>query len=96
MDGKEEILFFLRQHKKELEERFSVRRIGLFGSFVHGADNGGSDVDIFVELGQPTFDHYMDLKFFLEDSLGRPVDLVLADSLKPRLKSVISNEIAYA
>lgn len=96
MDGKEEILFFLRQHKKELEERFSVRRIGLFGSDVHGGDHGSSNVDILVELDQPTFDHYMDLKFFLKDSLGRPVDLVLADSLKPSLKPVISSEVAYA
>ncbi|MFO7839609.1 MAG: nucleotidyltransferase family protein [Desulfosalsimonadaceae bacterium] len=96
MGGKEEILFFLRKHKKELVERFSVRRIGLFGSVVHGTDDGGSDVDILVELDQPTFDHYMNLKFFLEDCLGRPVDLVLADSLKPRLKPVISSEVTYA
>jgi hypothetical protein len=53
-------------------------------------------VDILVELAIPTFDHYMDLKFFLEDSLGRPVDLVLADSLKPRLKPIITREVAYA
>jgi hypothetical protein len=87
---------FLGHHKKELEERFSVRRIGLFGSVIHGAEDGGSDVDILVELDQSTFDHYMDLKFFLEDSLGQPVDFVLADSLKPRLKSAISSEVAYA
>lgn len=96
MGGKEEILFFLRQHKKELENRFSVTRIGLFGSVVHGTDAAGSDVDILVELDQPTFDHYMDLKFFLEDALGRPVDLVLADSLKPRIKPVISGGAVYA
>jgi predicted nucleotidyltransferase len=95
MGGKEEILFFLRKHKKELEGRFSVKRIGLFGSVVHGTDHAGSDVDILVELDQPTFDHYMDLKFFLEDSLGRPVDLVLADSLKHRLKPFISSEVAF-
>ncbi len=53
-------------------------------------------MDILVELDQPTFDHYMDLKFFLEDALGRPVDLVLADSLKPRLKPVISSGAVYA
>jgi len=38
----------------------------------------------------------MDLKTFLEEAPGRPVDLVLADSLKPRLKPVISSEVAYA
>lgn len=92
----DEILDFLKQHKGHLETRFSVRRIGLFGSVLRGSAIGGSDVDILVELEQPTFDHYMDLKFFLEDHLGCPVDLVLADSLKPRLKPIITSEVAYA
>jgi uncharacterized protein len=91
-----EILGFLKQHKQDLETRFSVRRIGLFGSVLHGSASDKSDVDILVELAHPTFDQYMDLKFFLEDKLGRPVDLVLADSLKPRLKTIIVHEAAYA
>jgi uncharacterized protein len=91
-----EILGFLKQHKQDLETRFSVRRIGLFGSVLHGSASDKSDVDILVELAHPTFDQYMDLKFFLEDKLGRPVDLVLADSLKPRLKTIIVHETAYA
>lgn len=91
----DDILDFLKKHKQDLETRFSVRRIGLFGSVLHGSAGDESDVDILVELAQPTFDHYMDLKFFLEDQLGRPVDLVLADSLKPRLKPVITREVAY-
>ena len=92
----DEILGFLKQHKKDLEARFSVRRIGLFGSVLSGSASARSDVDILVELADPTFDHYMDLKFFLEDQFGRPVDLVLADSLKPRLKPIITREVAYA
>ena len=90
------ILDFLKQHKKDFETRFSVRRIGLFGSILRDSAGDKSDVDILVELAQPTFDHYMDLKFFLEDQLGRPVDLVLADCLKPRLKPIITSEVAYA
>ena len=92
----DEILDFLKQHKKDLETRFSVSRIGLFGSILHDSAGDKSDVDILVELAQPTFDHYMDLKFFLEGQLGRPVDLVLADCLKPRLKPIITSEVAYA
>ncbi len=84
----DEILDFLKQHKRDLETRFSVRRIGLFGSVLRGSAIDRRDIDILVELAHPTFDHYMDLKFFLEDQLGRPVDLVLADSLKPRLKPI--------
>jgi predicted nucleotidyltransferase len=92
----DEILDFLKQHKQDFEARFSVRRIGLFGSVLRGSASDSSDVDILVELVHPTFDQYMDLKFFLEDKLGRPVDLVLADSLKPRLKPIITREVAYA
>jgi predicted nucleotidyltransferase len=73
-----------------------VSRIGLFGSFVHGQAGADSDIDIVVDLAEPSFDHYMDLKFFLEDLFGRSVDLVLADTVKPRLKPVIKREVVYA
>ncbi len=43
----------------------------LFGSVLHDAADADSDVDILVELDQPAFDSYMDLKFFLEDSIVR-------------------------
>ncbi|WP_448382775.1 nucleotidyltransferase family protein [Desulfosoma sp.] len=92
----DDVLNFLRQHKHYLETRYSVKRIGVFGSTFRGDAGDESDVDILVELSAPTFDHYMDLKFFLEDQLGQPVDLVLADSLKPRVKARITSEVAYA
>jgi len=94
--NKDEILGFLAKNKNEMERRFSVRRIGLFGSFVRGNQYAKSDVDILVEFEDPTFDNYMDLKFFLEEHIGRPVDLVLADSLKPRLRNLIAKEATYA
>ncbi|MEW6378855.1 MAG: nucleotidyltransferase family protein [bacterium] len=96
MLNKLEVLNFLSEHKQELMERFSVRKIGLFGSFCRDQATEASDIDILVNLDQPTFDHYLDLKFYLEDNLGRSVDLVLADSVKPRLKPVIAREVVYA
>jgi predicted nucleotidyltransferase len=91
----DEILFFLKQHRQDIEARFSVKRLGLFGSVLRGSASDKSDVDILVEMPHPTFDQYMDLKFFLEDKLGRPVDLILADSLKHRLKPIITRQVAY-
>lgn len=82
--------------RRELSERFTVKRIGIFGSFARGDAGPESDVDIIVELVEPTFDHYMDLKFRLEEVLGRPVDLVMADTVKPRLKPIIEQEVVYA
>ena len=96
MMNKNEILNFLVQNKNDMKKRFSVKRIGLFGSFVRGSQHGKSDVDILVEFENPTFDNYMDLKFYLERNIGRPVDLVLVDSLKPRIRNLIIKDVAYA
>ncbi|MEI9479148.1 MAG: nucleotidyltransferase family protein [Deltaproteobacteria bacterium] len=96
MLSREKILQTLREHKDELRSRYSVNQIGLFGSYVHDAARKGSDIDLLVEFGEPTFDHYMDVKFFLERLFQQPVDLVLADSVKPRLKPLIAQEVKYA
>jgi predicted nucleotidyltransferase len=93
---KSEFLEILKGMLGELSEAYSVRRIGLFGSCARGDQHGSSDVDILVEFDKPTFDHYMDLKFRLEEVFGRPVDLVLADTLKPRLKPIVEKEAVYA
>lgn len=82
--------------RQELSNRFTVRRIGIFGSVARGEATAESDLDILVEFDVPTFDHYMDLKFMLEDNLKRPIDLVMADTLKPRIKSSIEDEVVYA
>jgi predicted nucleotidyltransferase len=95
MLGRDEILERLRERQEEMHAHFSVRRIGLFGSYLHGNESKKSDIDLIVDLSEPTFDHYMDLKFYLEALFKTPVDLVLSDTIKPRLKPVIRKEIAY-
>lgn len=70
--------------------------IGLFGSCARNNAGPESDVDILMELNEPAFGHYMDLKFYLEELLHRQVDLVLHDAVKPRLKTIIAQEVIYA
>jgi len=96
MKTKDEIIALLKKHKKEISERFAVQTLGLFGSYAREAASAASDVDIVVEFDEPTFDHYMDLKFYLEKLLGSEVDLVLADSIKPRLKPYVEKDMIYA
>lgn len=93
--GREKILQQLQIRQPEMRSRFSVRRIGLFGSNLKGTAGDSSDIDLLVDLAEPTFDHYMDLKFYLEALFDRPVDLVLTDTIKPRLKPVIQKEVIY-
>ena len=91
-----DILGVLHAQKDTLRARLSVQRIGLFGSCARGDARPDSDIDILVDLAEPTFDHYMDLKFYLEDLLAVPVDLVLADCVKPRLQPIIAQDVVCA
>lgn len=76
-------------------KKFGVRRLGLFGSWVRGEEKKESDIDVLVEFVHPSFDRYMELKFFLEELFGRDVDLVLADTLKERVRPKITQEVHY-
>jgi len=86
----------LRTAAPEIEKKFGVRKIGIFGSTARGEAGPASDIDVLVELEDPTFDRYMDLKFFLEDLFGRPCDLVLEDSLKEGIRAKALGEVRYA
>ena len=72
-----------------------VRRLGLFGSVAEDIATEASDLDFVVEFDRPSFDSYMDLKFFLEDTFGCPVDLVLTSVIKPRLRDRILKQARY-
>lgn len=88
----------LKNHEKMIRQKYGVKRIGIFGSFARGEEKDGSDIDVLVDFneGAKTFDHFMDLKFFLEDLFGRKVDLVTITALRPQLKEVILREVTYA
>lgn len=94
LDGIKEAL---KRRYDYLKERFGVKEIGIFGSYVRKEQEESSDIDILVEFkdGYRTFDNYMDLKFYLEELLGLRVDLVSKDALKPRLRPYILEEIVY-
>jgi len=84
-----DVIELLRKHEKEMKERFAVKRIGAFGSFVRGEQKETSDIDLVVEFENPTFDNFMDLAFYLEDLTGRSVDILTPEGIKHiRIKEV--------
>ncbi len=90
---RQEIFARLAALKDVFRSRFGVKRLRVFGSVVRGDFEEDSDVDILVVFeGGATFDKFMDLKLFLEDQLGRRVDLVTEKALKPRLRVQIEQE----
>ena len=68
-------------------DSFNVKSLALFGSAARDESHALSDIDMLVEFkDKATFDPYMKLKFFLENTLGCPVDLVTRKALKQRLR----------
>ena len=83
----------LREHKEEIKERYGVRRIGVFGSYVRGDQKATSDIDVLVEFEKPTFDNFMDLVFYLEELFGKRVDLLTIEGVKGIRIKEIAKEI---
>jgi hypothetical protein len=88
----------IKKVETAIKTRFGVKNIGIFGSFARGEERSDSDIDVLVDFedGKKTFDNYMDLKFYLEELLGRKVDLVTVNALRPQLKTAILRETVYA
>ncbi len=90
----EEVMSTIDALKPQLRERFKVKTIGVFGSYVHGEQTAKSDVDVLVEFKEPVgLFEFMDLEFFLSDTLGVKVDLVSKKALKPRIGERILEEV---
>jgi len=93
MKNLEEIKRKINGHKLFLKERFKVKSVGVFGSYLRGEKSDESDIDILVEF-HSTIDlfEFIALENFLSEILGIKVDLVMKDSLKPRIKDRILRE----
>jgi predicted nucleotidyltransferase len=92
---RDEVLKKLEENRETIRG-FEVRSLGIFGSYARGEQSEASDMDFVVEFYRSTFDNYFNLKFFLEDLFGRKVDLVIKDTIKPRIRSTILEETVYA
>lgn len=84
----------LREHLPDLRERHGVQSFAIFGSYVRGEQDLNSDVDILVSFDDPPgLLGFIDLENELGGLLGRPVDLVVEDSLKPRIGERVRREV---
>ena len=91
-----EILEQLARSKPTLAARYGVTEIALFGSTVRDAARADSDIDILIAFDGPaTSERYFGVQFFLEDLLGRPIDLVTHKALRPELRPFIEKEAIH-
>jgi Predicted nucleotidyltransferases len=84
----------LRRELPKLRTRFHVRYLGLFGSYVRGNPRRGSDLDVLVEFAEePSLFRFIELEDHLSSLLSVKVDLVMKETLKPRIGERILSEV---
>jgi len=89
-----QILDTLRRHLPELREKYGVKNLGVFGSYVRGEQRKRSDVDILVEYEEaPSMFRFIDLQEHLAEILDVKVDLVMRTALKPAIGQRILSEV---
>jgi len=94
--NRSQILHLLAQNKAALADRFGLVNLALFGSTARDAAGPHSDIDILVSFNGPaTSDRYFGVQFFLEDLLGRPIDLVTDKALRPEIRPFIELEAVH-
>ena len=94
--GKKEIIDIIRSIGPEMESRYGVKRLGLFGSYVKERQRQKSDIDILVTFSRDIdlFD-FLDFREYLEGRLHSKVDLVMESALKPTIGRHILAEVEY-
>ena len=92
--NRDEILSILRAHKGTLARRFGVAELAMFGSFARDRATDDSDLDVLVRFNGPIhWERYFGAQFYLEDLLGRPVDLVTEKALRPEVWRYVEREV---
>lgn len=93
-----EIITYLRKNKSLFYERFGITRIGIFGSFARSEQTLSSDIDMVIEIekGKKNIHNFLQIKRFLEEELGKKIDLGFEHSLKPIIREKVKKQIIYA
>ena len=91
-----QVIQLLTEHKGVLQSRFGVIRMALFGSTARDTARDDSDIDVLVAFDGPaTSPRYFGVQFYLEDLLGRPVDLITEKALRAELRPYVEREAVY-
>ena len=94
--NKEEIRKKVGSQLPFLKQKYNVKRLGIFGSFVKDQQKKGSDIDMLVEFTSPIgFFNFIRLENFLAETLNQKVDLVTKKALKPAIKAEVLKETLY-
>ena len=96
---KEQIVKILDEHKAYLHTEFGVEKMGVFGSHSKGTASKHSDIDLLIEFSHPIGFRFVELADYLEEILGKPVDILTPAGVEgirvPQVAAEIQESVAY-
>lgn len=95
MITKNEILSNLTELKPILYKDFSVKEVGLFGSYSDGSSTEESDIDLLIEFEKPIGWKFFTLELFLQNVFNKKIDLVTKSALKEQIKDDILKQVNF-
>ena len=95
MKSIDELKEIIAQNQATLEQKYKVKSLAFFGSFVRGDQTEDSDIDVMVEFREPVGLLFIHLADYLEEILDMKVDLVTPEAIKPNRMKYIMDELEY-
>lgn len=96
MVERDSILKYLRQYALQNREKYSIKKLGIFGSVARNEAKEGSDIDVVVAFEKPDLLNQAGIKIELEEKFETKVDVVaLWKNMNPKLRNRIERDAIY-
>lgn len=96
MKTRNEFVVALISLKGELESRFHVKSIGIFGSVARNENTDTSDLDLIVDFSEPVgMFKFLELRDYLRLALDTDIDLTTPRALKPAIRQTVEKDVLY-
>ncbi len=96
MLSQQKILNYLKTYKEKKKDTYSIKRLGLFGSYARGDEKEKSDIDIVVDFNESDLFNQIGIMQDLEEAFGKDVDVIaLWKQMNPKLRSRIEKDVIY-
>ncbi|MGB3656038.1 MAG: nucleotidyltransferase family protein [Rivularia sp. (in: cyanobacteria)] len=93
---RDRVLAIVEKHREQLQT-MGVKSLDLFGSVARNEAREDSDVDFFIEFNRPVgLFEFIKVKLYLEDILGRSVDIGTLDTLRENLREPVIKDVIRA
>ncbi len=94
VETRDDVIATIKANQQTIK-RYGVKSLALFGSAARNRLRKSSDIDVFVQFETPTWNNYIGLKLYLQDLLGRKVDVVTPKALKPAARASVEKDLLY-